>query len=153
MDEQYFKKLINICSQPGNAILKYFEVPSYTSENGQGRKRKKKKERTVAGRDQEKEKHLFTVGGSTNSCSQYGNQRENFSQSWKQIATGSSYITCTYTRQSLCLLQRGLLIYAYCSSIHKGQEMETAYISISRGIYNKNMVNLYNGILFSYQET
>lgn len=43
MDEQYFKKLINICSQPGNAILKYFEVPSYTSENGQGRKRKKKK--------------------------------------------------------------------------------------------------------------
>ena len=42
--------------------------------------------------------------------------------------------------------------YVHCSTIYNSQDMETAQMTIDRGMDKENVVHIYNGILLSHKK-
>ena len=42
-------------------------------------------------------------------------------------------------------------LYFHCSTVHNSEDMKKTLKSINRGMDKKDVVHIYNGILFSYK--
>jgi hypothetical protein len=65
------EETFNILSHQGNANQNDTEIPSHSNQNGN---HQEKPTKTNTGENVGKKAPLYTVGGSVNYCSQYGNQ-------------------------------------------------------------------------------
>ena len=62
---------------------------------------------------------------------------------------GNSTSGCIPERTESRYLKRYLYIHAYSSIIHNSQKVEATQVSTDRSMGKENVVNTYNGILFS----